>query len=68
MTDHHKSLSLSYLIQLPTRTLYMAAATDQVRGGVNHLLVSWGDAAGLIRLANTNLEVRKRLLIRNWPS
>jgi hypothetical protein len=28
MTDHHKSLSLSYLIQLPTRTLYMAAATD----------------------------------------
>jgi len=31
MTDHHKSLSLSYLIQVLTRTLCMAAATDQMR-------------------------------------
>jgi hypothetical protein len=31
----------------------MAAATDQVRGGVNHLLISRGDAAGLMRLLDT---------------
>ena len=37
----------------PTRILYMAAATDQVRGGVNHLLISRGDAAGLMRLLDT---------------
>ena len=42
MTDHHKSLSLSYLIQLPTRTLYMAAATGIRCGGCKPLIGQLG--------------------------
>ena len=47
------------------RILCMAAATDQVRGRVTHLLISWGDAAGLVRLTYTYLKLLKRLLILN---